>query len=388
VASVTVTTGSLAVSDISKSYATPREQVRAIDGVSFTVEEGRFYSLLGSSGCGKTTTLRCVAGLERIDAGTIDVAGRLLSSATAFVPPHQRDIGMVFQSYAIWPHMTVFENAAFPLRVRKTGLSKQQIHERVEAALATVQLDGYEGRNATQLSGGQQQRLALARALVRQPKLLLLDEPLSNLDAKLREKMRTEVRDLQRRLGITTLYVTHDQIEALSMSDRIGVMSDGKIVQESAPRDLYQRPSTKFVADFVGASNFMEAEVVGPSGASGMRLQASVGLIQAVCPEGTRVGERVTLFFRPENVKVHTSAPNVSNAYAGTVEELVFLGEYVDCRVRVQGSLLFTRQHPTLAVRQGQTVWVELSLELCSVLTDTHGMSSSYAPTDVAAEPA
>ena len=208
--------------------------VKAVNDISFTVEAGRFYTLLGPSGCGKTTTLRCIAGLERADEGEISVAGKKVYSSTggSFIPAYRRPIGMVFQSYAIWPHLTVFENVAFPLRVGKQTVGRDEIRQRVRAALEQVELANLEQRMATQLSGGQQQRLALARALVREPQVLLLDEPLSNLDAKLRERMRVELRELQRRLRITTLYVTHDQIEALSMSNVIAVMSGGKIVQE------------------------------------------------------------------------------------------------------------------------------------------------------------
>ena len=360
--------GELVVTEISKAYLARADGPRAVESVTFTVREGCFYTLLGPSGCGKTTTLRCVAGLERADAGTIELAGTMLSSPRVFVPPHRRDIGMVFQSYAIWPHMTVFDNAAFPLRVRRTGLSRTQMKERVEQALATVQLSGFEGRNATQLSGGQQQRLALARALVQQPKLLLLDEPLSNLDAKLRERMRTEIRDLQRRLGITTLYVTHDQIEALSMSDRIGVMSKGTIVQESAPRELYQHPANKIVADFVGAGNFLDAEAVDVLDGDLRRLATPIGDVVAVCDAETRIGASMILLVRPENVRVETSRPDGPNTYQGTVEELVFLGEYVDCRVRVGGQLLHARPHPTLPITKGDTVWLVLRPDLCSVL--------------------
>jgi iron(III) transport system ATP-binding protein len=360
--------------------------VHAVDGVSFEVERGRFYTLLGPSGCGKTTTLRCVAGLERTDAGRIIVDGRTVSAdrPRVFVPPHKRDIGMVFQSYAIWPHMTVFENVAFPLRVTRNSLSGADIKLRVEEALALVQLAGFESRMATQLSGGQQQRLALARALVRQPKVLLLDEPLSNLDAKLRERMRSEVRELQRRLGITTLYVTHDQIEALSMSNRIAVMSNGKIVQEGTPREIYQRPATQFVADFVGSANFMDAEVLGEDGeissrgGRSMRLQTAIGQVRAACPEGVTPGEKVVLSIRPENIRVHTSEPaGTVNLFQGVVERLMFLGEYLDCRVRVNESLLYTRQHPTVQIRAGESVFLELPIGLCAVLTDTHGVSSS-----------
>jgi iron(III) transport system ATP-binding protein len=371
---------SLAVEELQKFYADRKERVRAVDGVTFEVPEGSFYTLLGPSGCGKTTTLRCVAGLERTDHGTIVVDGSVVSSdrPRVFVPPHRRNIGMVFQSYAIWPHMTVFENAAFPLRVTKNGLSGQQIKQRVEEALALVQLDGYEGRMATQLSGGQQQRLALARALVRQPRVLLLDEPLSNLDAKLRERMRIEVRELQRRLQITTLYVTHDQIEALSMSNRIAVMSGGKIEQEGTPREIYQRPTTQFVADFVGSANFMEATVLGPGSVGAMRLETSFGQLDAICPEGVGTGERVTLSIRPENVKVHSAQPvGVSNVLPGVVEQRMFLGEYFDTRVRLGDTLLFTHQHPTVDTRPGTPVYVELPVELCGVLSDTHGVSST-----------
>src|SRR5687767_9366409 len=239
----------LQVTELRKTFHTDRGGVRAVEDISFTVEEGRFFTLLGPSGCGKTTTLRCLAGLERPESGTIRLDDRVLSGDARFVPTHARDIGMVFQSYAIWPHMSVFDNVAFPLEVAEPRPGKPEIARAVAEALALVGLEGLEDRPAPQLSGGQQQRLALARALVRKPKLLLLDEPLSNLDAKLRERMRIELRQLQRRLGITTIYVTHDQGEALFLSHRIAVMHAGKIVQEGAPRDLYREPASGFVAD-------------------------------------------------------------------------------------------------------------------------------------------
>jgi iron(III) transport system ATP-binding protein len=212
------------VTNLAKHFSGEKDSiVAAVNDISFDVPEGRFFTLLGPSGCGKTTTLRCIAGLERPDGGIIFIGDRVVSSVLdrIFVQPHGRDIGMVFQSYAIWPHMTVFENVAFPLRVGKTKFTEQQVRNKVRQALATVQLEELENRPAPRLSGGQQQRLALARALVREPKVLLLDEPLSNLDAKLREQMRVELRELQRRLGITTVYVTHDQSEALAMSNLI-----------------------------------------------------------------------------------------------------------------------------------------------------------------------
>ncbi len=370
----------LAVEDLVKTYPDRRDRVRAVAGVSFAAEPGQFYTLLGPSGCGKTTTLRCVAGLERTDAGRVVVDGQVVSShqPSTFVPPHKRNIGMVFQSYAIWPHMTVFENVAFPLRVTGSGLSTPEITRRVEEALATVQLGGFEGRMATQLSGGQQQRLALARALVRRPRVLLLDEPLSNLDAKLRDQMRRELRDLQRRLGITTLYVTHDQVEALSMSNRIAVMSNGRIVQEGTPREIYQRPTSRFAADFVGSANFLEGTALGGNEFGSMELDTPAGRLKATCPEGVAAGERVTLSIRPENVRLHRSPPPAAaNVLPGVVQQRLFMGEYLDCRVRVGEALLFCREHPTAPLRGGDAIFVELPAELCTVITDTHGVATS-----------
>jgi iron(III) transport system ATP-binding protein len=290
---------------------------------------------------------------------------------------------MVFQSYAIWPHMTVFENVAFPLRVGAEHTSKTEMKQLVEEALATVQLAGYEGRMATQLSGGQQQRLALARALVRRPRLLLLDEPLSNLDAKLREELRTELRNLQRRLGITTLYVTHDQVEALSMSNTIAVMSEGKIVQESGPRTIYQRPTSRFVANFVGGTNFVDA-IVRETTADGSRLEAPFGTVVAACPEGVRRDETVTIAVRPENIRLHASETTGRNVFAGTVDSVTFLGEFLDCRVRIGPTLLFSREHPTSSLRAGDAVHVELPVELCAVLTEEHGVTSAGSLMDEA----
>ncbi len=240
--------------------------VKAAQDVSFTVAEGQLFTLLGPSGCGKTTTLRSIAGLERPRLGEISVNDRVVysSSRGVFVSPNRRGFGMVFQSYAIWPHMNVFENAAFPLQVGGRRYSRKEIRDNVMRVLTAVQLEDLAEREATKLSGGQQQRLALARALVMEPALLLLDEPLSNLDAKLREKMRFELKRLQRELKITTVYVTHDQSEALALSHQIAVMSEGRIQQIGRPRDIYERPLNQFVADFVGTTNFIEGTVLGP----------------------------------------------------------------------------------------------------------------------------
>ncbi len=372
------TTRALTVEHLSKYFEDQNAAVKAVDDVSFEVREGDFYALLGPSGCGKTTTLRCVAGLERTDHGVITLAGQVVLSDNPriFVPPRLRPIGMVFQSYAIWPHLTVFENAAFPLRVSKERVSSTELRKRVEEALAVVELSGLEGRMATQLSGGQQQRLALARAVIRRPRLLLLDEPLSNLDAKLRETMRVELRSLQRRIGVTTLYVTHDQAEALSMSDRIAVMSKGKILQEGTPREIYHRPTTEFVANFVGTANFINAEVLGRGDADGMALKGGVGTLQARCPEGVGSGDTVTLTIRPENIRIYVSKPDAvrKNVFSAVVESLGFFGEFVDCRLRVGDQIFVTRQHPTVDLKVGDTVFMELPIELCAVLHDTYGI--------------
>ena len=345
--------------------------VRAVNDISFTVEEGRFYTLLGPSGCGKTTTLRCIAGLEKADEGEILVAGKKVFSARdrTFVPAYRRPIGMVFQSYAIWPHMTVFENVAFPLRVGKQRVSSGDVKKKVGAALAQVELNGYEDRMATQLSGGQQQRLALARALVREPQVLLLDEPLSNLDAKLRERMRFELRELQRRLRITTLYVTHDQIEALSMSNVIAVMNSGVIVQEGGPRDVYMQPTSKFVANFIGSTNQLTGQVTKIDGSGAGCVKTADGEISCNVLEGLTTGNDAVVVIRPESINLHLQKPaKAANVLEGKIGAAMFLGEYVDCTVELGANLLQTHQRHTLQVRRGDPVWVELPAGDCMAL--------------------
>src|SRR4051812_9184764 len=259
------------------------EIVRAAQDVTFTVPEGKLFTLLGPSGCGKTTTLRSIAGLEKPRVGEIAVNDRVVYSSAkrVFVAPNRRGFGMVFQSYAIWPHMSVFQNAAFPLEVGERRYSRQELRDKVMRVLTATQLDHLADREATKLSGGQQQRLALARALVMEPALLLLDEPLSNLDAKLREKMRFELKRLQRELRITTVYVTHDQSEALALSHAIAVMNRGRIEQIGTPREIYERPVNPFVADFVGSSNFLDATVRALDAASGFyRVESALGIMK------------------------------------------------------------------------------------------------------------
>jgi iron(III) transport system ATP-binding protein len=345
--------------------------VKAVDRVSFNVEEGRFYTLLGPSGCGKTTTLRCIAGLEKADEGEIIVAGERVFSASSrtFVPAYRRPIGMVFQSYAIWPHMTVFENVAFPLRVAKQKISNDEIRRKVMTAVEHVELGGYQDRMATQLSGGQQQRLALARALVREPKVLLLDEPLSNLDAKLRERMRVELRELQRRLGITTLYVTHDQIEALSMSNVIAVMSAGVTVQEGTPREIYLQPRSKFVAQFIGSTNQITGQVTN-CGSDGIGIvRTEEGEISCGILTELRAGDKVVVVVRPESIVLHQKKPSHGeNILEGKIGAAMFLGEYVDCTIELGKNVLETHQPHSLRVRRGDTVWVELPVGDCMAL--------------------
>ncbi len=345
-------------------------RVAAVNRVSFTVEEGRFYTLLGPSGCGKTTTLRCIAGLEKPEEGEISVSGTRVfsSSGGAFVPAYKRAIGMVFQSYAIWPHLTVLENVAFPLRVSKERIGKDEIRKRVREALEQVEMGGLEERMATQLSGGQQQRLALARALVRQPQVLLLDEPLSNLDAKLRERMRVELRELQRRLRITTLYVTHDQIEALSMSNTIAVMSSGVIVQEGGPREIYLQPKSQFVAQFIGSTNQLRGQL-GASGDGVGVVKTPLGDIRCAVGGELAAGADVLVVVRPESIVLHQANPGQrTNVLEGKIAAAMFLGEYVECTVELGSSVFQTHQPHTFAGRRGETIWVELPPGECLAL--------------------
>ena len=365
------------VKGLVKSFADgTNARVHAVDRVSFTVEDGRFYTLLGPSGCGKTTTLRCIAGLERPDTGEISVSGTTVfsSSSGAFVPAYKRAIGMVFQSYAIWPHLTVLENVAFPLRVSKERLSNDAIRKRVREALEQVEMGNLEERMATQLSGGQQQRLALARALVRRPQVLLLDEPLSNLDAKLRERMRVELRELQRRLRITTLYVTHDQIEALSMSNMIAVMSNGVIVQEGPPREIYSQPKSQFVAQFIGSTNQISGLLGGLEGEGIAVAKTTVGDVRCAVISDLAAGANVVIVVRPESIILHQRKPaQTLNVLEGKIAAAMFLGEYVECTVELGSFVFQTHQAHTFDGRRGETVWVELPPGECLALPGKNG---------------
>lgn len=296
--------------------------VTAVSDFDLTVNDGEFVSLLGPSGCGKTTSLRMIAGFERATEGEIYIGDHCVSShiKNTFVPPEKRDIGMVFQSYAVWPHMTVTENVAYPLKIQK--VPKEERAARVAEMLKLVHLDEYGSRYPHQLSGGQQQRVALARALVMRPGLLLLDEPLSNLDAKLRESMRFEISSIQKELGITVIYVTHDQSEAMTMSDRVVVMSRGVIQQIGTPYEIYRNPANKMVADFIGLVNFVEGEVQGD--------RVYISGTGVSFPNTSGITGSATIAVRPENITMSRTSGTIE----GTLVHRFYLGDAVDYRVQ------------------------------------------------------
>ena len=358
------------IDNLHKTFnASGNAAVNAVAGISLNADAGQMVTLLGPSGCGKTTTLRCLAGLERPERGRIVIDGQVVfdSEKRIFVPPSERALGMVFQSYAIWPHMTVFENVAFPLRVaRDRKYSSAEIKQKVSRVLEMVQLGGYENRASTQLSGGQQQRLAFARGLVRKPRLLLLDEPLSNLDAKLREQMRVELKKLQRTLGITTVYVTHDQSEALALSDLIAVFHQGRIVQRGSPRDIYRRPESQFVADFVGSANFLRGKVVGRN-EDMTTVETPHGTLHCTFAEAVRTGEEVLITARPEDLVISEKHPGDGfNVFAGTVGQRVFLGEVTDYFVDLgEGREIRVRAAPEVDIGVGRPVHVGIRPQQC-----------------------
>jgi iron(III) transport system ATP-binding protein len=366
----------LAIENLEKTFTTrDGDRVHAIGGVSLDIKAGKLLTLLGPSGCGKTTTLRSVAGLEKPDAGRITIDGEEVfdSGRNIAMPANKRGIGMVFQSYAIWPHMTVFENVAFPMRVAQDrSYSRSEIEEKVARALEMVRLGGYQSRPSTQLSGGQQQRLALARGLVREPKLLLLDEPLSNLDAKLREQMRFELKRLQMELGITTLYVTHDQGEALALSDEIAVMNAGKVIQRGTPYELYHRPTSEFVAGFLGSTNFLPGKVAESMGADGSGVVTTLhGPVKCSFGQSANVGQEVMIVIRPEDVVLSGEASSdPTNALTGKVTNRIFLGEVIDYLIDAAGEELRVRARPEWDHPIGATVHVTLPPGKCVGIAD------------------
>ena len=370
----------LTVTKLYTEYPNERgESVKAAQDISFEVPEGKLFTLLGPSGCGKTTTLRSIAGLERPKSGEIAVDGTVVYSSHrgTFVAPNRRNFGMVFQSYAIWPHMNVFQNASFPLDVGSRKFSRKELEERVMRVLTAVGLEEFAGREATKMSGGQQQRLALARALVMEPKLLLLDEPLSNLDAKLRERMRFELKRMQRELGLTTVYVTHDQSEALALSHEIAVMSAGRIVQIGSPRDVYERPRNKFVADFVGLTNFLDATVEAPEANDrGYRVSSTIGQLTVTSFDRLAKGDPVLISLRPEDVELTEQRPIGPNVIEGKVDLKVFLGEYMDYQIKVGEHQVLARVHPSFKAAVGATVYLRMNPEKCISIQD----NTQYRP--------
>lgn len=321
---------------VSKRYS----RARAVERVDLRVRHGEFYSLLGPSGCGKTTTLRLIAGFERPDEGQVLIGGRDVATS----PPYRRDVNTVFQHYALFPHMTVAANVAFGLQQRK--VPSEQIGERVAEALEMVRLGHLDQRRPSELSGGQQQRVALARALVNHPTVLLLDEPLGALDLKLRKEMQVELKELQQQVGITFVYVTHDQEEALTMSDRIAVMHEGRVLQEGAPRDIYEHPATRFVADFIGLTNFLDGEVVELKD-NRVLVKISEALTIWCERQGAPTqGSAVTIAVRPEKIEMSERPPaDALNCWRGQVLTGTFLGEQTEYTVRLD-------QGPQVVVRR------------------------------------
>ena len=353
----------ITISSLSKSYGGRHLQLAALQDLNLKIADNQFITLLGPSGCGKTTTLRCIAGYVTPDTGSIHVDDRLLSSPSGVVSPEARGMGMVFQNYAVWPHKTVYENIAFGLKLRKP--SAAELSAKLEEALNLVGLKGLEGRYPNELSGGQQQRVALARSLVVEPDILLLDEPLSNLDAKLREKMRGELKQLQRRTGITFIYVTHDQAEALALSDQIAVMHGGRLQQFGSPFEVYTKPANRIVADFMGLVNFVPGRIVATAegraeieGEGGLRLDAPL-------PPGLATGDAVDIAVRPENISL---APAGGADGSAIVRERVFLGNICEYGVALPGGgQLRVQTHPLQQLSEGEAVTVTVDASQCSV---------------------
>jgi iron(III) transport system ATP-binding protein len=342
----------------------------AVNGISVAVPKGQLFTLLGPSGCGKSTTLRCIAGLERPEGGAISIEGKTVYSSgeDVFVTPDKRGIGMVFQSYAIWPHMTVYQNVAYALEVKRTP--RGEIRPRVMEALERVGLQAFADRPAPHLSGGQQQRVALARAIVGRPSLLLFDEPLSNLDAKLRERMRAEIRELQQRLSITAIYVTHDQAEALALSDTIAVMEAGRILAVGSPREIYAAPASRIVADFVGSTNIVRGRTLAARQADGTApVETAFGVVRCRLQDGVAAGDEVELLVRPESVGLALAPPAGSeNVWQAVVERVTFLGEVQDVTVRLRALSLRVRVPPWIELRAGQPVYLEMAAQRCSAI--------------------
>jgi len=342
----------------------------AVNHIDLEIQKGEMLTLLGPSGCGKTTTLRCIAGLEKPDGGDILIDGRPMFSK-GFVPPSQREIGMVFQNYAVWPHLRVFHNIAYGLKLQK--LPKNVIKEKVTEALESVGLTGLGRRYPGQLSGGQQQRVALARALVRNPKVLLLDEPLSNLDAKLREKMRFEIKSLVRRMHMTAVYVTHDQAEAMVISDRIAVMDAGNIVQVGVPEEIYKKPANRFVADFIGTTNFIPGEITDvPKDQNLVHVKTEFGqeiLCRMFDSTAAVTNQKVHVSIRPEDIEVFTKPPEGrDNLFKGVIQHRAYLGNFLYFFVNVDSTMIRVQVAYDVRQKEGEELFLFLNPEKCIAL--------------------
>jgi iron(III) transport system ATP-binding protein len=351
------------IQNLSKHYGA-RAELAAVADLDLDIRDNQFVTLLGPSGCGKTTTLRLIAGYLVPDSGSIHIGDRLVSAPGKVVPPEERGMGMVFQNYAVWPHKTVFENVAFGLRVR--GIAKGDSRSRVAKMLELVNLTGFESRYPNELSGGQQQRVALARSLVVEPEILLLDEPLSNLDAKLRERMRWELKALQRRTGITFVYVTHDQAEALALSDQIAVMHHGRLQQFGTPREVYARPANRVVADFMGLVNLLPGKVVASDTVAAGPLTLKVAL-----PADLRAGDGVDIAIRPESIQL-----GAKDGVPARIEEQSYLGNLSEYHVALADGTRLRVQAPALAeFPVGSTTALTVDADQCNVFRAT-GASS------------
>src|SRR5262245_10871637 len=356
----------ISIECVSKSYGS----VAAVRELSLEIRDREFVTLLGPSGCGKTTLLRLIAGFLAPDQGVIRVDGLTVSSTGSLVPPERRGMGMVFQNYAIWPHKTVYENVAFGLEVRR--VARAVARERVARVLELVNLAGLERRFPSELSGGQQQRVALARSLVVEPKILLLDEPLSNLDAKLRDRMRWELKERQRRTGITFVYVTHDQAEAMALSDRIAVLHGGVLLQEGPPRDVYARPASWEVADFMGLVNLLPGRIVRAAGDAALVSVAGSNPVRVPVPAGPAAGTAVHVAIRPESLRLTLDGGSVADAGAGVlrgkVAELTFLGNLIDCQMVLDdGTRVRVQADPEARLLVGQALQVAFDASACTV---------------------
>ena len=357
------------INNLSKDFFSEGKRIKALSKINLTIPANQIFTLLGPSGCGKTTLLRSIVGLETPDSGEIAIGEEIVWSKekNIFVPPEKRGLSMVFQTYAIWPHMTVFDNVAYPLQTRKEA--KDEIRAKVEKTLRFVQLEGFENRPATKLSGGQQQRVALARALVPEPKVILFDEPLSNLDAKLREETRKELRSFLTELKITAVYVTHDRIEALSLSDAIAVMKDGRMVEIGTPKKIYFDSDHRFVADFIGRANLINGKVIAFENSYTI-VDSSMGTIACQKSPNASVGDAVTLCIRPEFIKVlERDTSEGSNIFRGRVESLLFVGEAYEGEIVIADTRLITRIEPTTIVEEGDEVSLYFDPSHCFVLS-------------------